>query len=240
MQTTIPQTPIRLLANLIACCALCAPACAATVSTSNRTIYVTSTANAASRTTPGAFVASKTTGTDETTSADQDSALTQSGTLLHLTGNGSTSAVRTSTTTPSISHLSESYFDATFSFLNDSPYLLTGRLTIDDPVLLAGTPKLDSSSAIVQLQELNGPVLFTFGSDASFSRNGIFAGGKTYQLHIGSTISLQSTAAFNKTNAWTFDFLTTDVPEPASVVLMLFVAPLWGCSRRRSSVSDGR
>jgi hypothetical protein len=236
MHTAISLNSIRCLVSLTICCAFCAPSSAVSVSTSNRTIYVTSTANSTSRTTPGPFVASKTTGTDETTSADQDTALTQSGTLLHLTGNGSTSATRTSTTTPSLSHLSESYFDATFSPLNDSPYLLTGRLTIDDPIFLSGTPQFDASSAIVQLQELNGPVLFTFSSDASFSRNGIFTGGKTYQLHVGGKISLQSTAAFNKTNDWTFDLLTSDIPEPASVVLAFCVAPFWACSRRRSQV----
>ena len=200
------------------------PVSAASVVSSTRSIYVvspTSPGNFVNRTTPGAFVVSRSTGADETTSATQDSTYAETATLLHFTGNGSTSAKRDSSASPSVAHLGESFFDATFTLQNNSSYVLTGRLTVADAVPLSGSPKNDNSSALVQLMQLSGPLIFTSNANGSFSRAGVLAGGNTYTLHIGSKISLQSSALFAKTNDWTFDLLASDVPEPATAGLGL-------------------
>src|SRR3954454_4075039 len=62
----------------------------------SRSVYVDTTTNRLASTTPGVFVASKTSGTGETTTAAQDSTVVQSASLVRFFGNGEVSAARTS------------------------------------------------------------------------------------------------------------------------------------------------
>ena len=179
--------------------------------------------SSSSRLTPGAFVASLGGSGDEYTQVAQDSTLTTNATLLKLTGNGSAIAYRNLSGGSSVQHLGESFFETTYSPVNDSPYLLSGILTISNAITLNGTPRFDSSTASVQLMEVNGPSLFSFASNGSFNHSGSLTGGKMYELRISSKVFLQTNAQFSKTTAWTLNFLTTDaaVPEPGTALLAL-------------------
>lgn len=182
--------------------------------------YQTSTST---RTTPGAFVASLGGSGDEYTQVTQDSTLTNNATLLKLTGNGSAIAFRNLSGGSTVQHSGESFFETTYSPINDSPYLLSGILTLSNAITLNGTPRFDSSTVSVQLMEVNGPSLFSFASNGSYNHSGSLTGGKTYELRISSKVFLQTNAQFTKTTGWTLNFLTTDaaVPEPGTAVLAL-------------------
>lgn len=228
---------------LTALCLMASAIEAASVISTARTISVQSLAQpyqttTSTRTTSGAFVSNLGGTGDEYTQVTQDSTLTNTATLLRLTGNGTAIAYRNLSGGASVQHLGESFFEATYSPVNDSPYLLSGILTISNPITLNGTPRFDSSTAAVQLTEVGGASLFSFAADGSFNHTGVLTAGKTYELRIISKVLLQTNSQFSKTTGWTLNFLTTDasVPEPGTAMLALLgLAGVCGWRRRFSS-----
>jgi hypothetical protein len=210
---------------------------ATTVVSSTRTISVQSTtlplqSTTSTRTTPGAFFDSVSVGTTDTSTSAQDSSLTETAALLHVSGNGSTEAARTITGGTSVAHVGDSVFETNFALLYDTPYQLTGRLTIAADVPLGGSPSFDNSLASVQLMEVGGPSLFFDDLNGSFSKVGVLAGGKTYQLRIVSKIDLRTNQIFNKANGWSMNFLASLVPEPSCIMLAgLMLGPVLLCTR---------
>jgi len=192
-------------------------------------------ATSASRSTPGGFSNSLLINdSNTTTSASQDSSLSQTATLVHITGNGSSSADRVSSTVSSIQQTADSLLDTNFTLLNNSPYVLSGRLTVDDSISLGGQGALDASFASIQLNIVNGATIFTRSSDGSFNTSGILEGGKTYHLRVESRVFVQTNQAFSKTNEWSLDLIASDVPEPTAGILPLMAAAIVGARVRRA------
>jgi hypothetical protein len=210
-------SPLRIAATVLAAMAISPVAEATSVISSTRTISALSTSS--SRTTPGAFVDSISIGTTDSTTASQDSTLTETASLLKITGGGSTESARTISGGTSVLHQAESFLEANISPLNDSPYILSGRLTIENGVPLGGSPMFDNSVASIQLLEIGGPSLFFADSNGSFNDTGMLIGGKAYQLRIESNLFLRTNQIFSKANGWTINFLVSTVPEPATGVL---------------------
>jgi hypothetical protein len=190
---------------------------ATSVVSSTRTISASSTSS--SRTSPGAFVDSVSVGTTDSTTASQDSTLTETASLLKITGGGSTESARTVSGGTSVQHQAESFLEANISPLNDSPYILTGRLILENDVPLGGSPTFDNSMASIQLTEIGGSSLFLADTNGSFNKTGTLAAGKAYQLRIESKLLLRTNQIFSKANGWTINLLVSTVPEPTSFVL---------------------
>jgi hypothetical protein len=190
---------------------------------------------AASRTTPGAFVNDVAINdSSSSTSASQDSTLTKTATLIRIAGNGSTAADRLTSTVNSVQQLSESFFDTSFSLLNDSPYILSGILTVDHRSPLGGSPQFDNSFASIQLGELGRAPIFAADSNGSFNHSGILEAGKMYHLRIESKVFLQTNQIFSLNNGWSLVFLAFDVPEPTTIAFVLICALLFCAGRRRA------
>jgi hypothetical protein len=189
------------------------------------------------RTTPGAFVSTLSNGNSNSSSgSSQDTSVSLTATLVKLVGNGGTTAQQATTLTSSQRHDSNSFLDASFSLLSDSPYVLSGILTKTAAVPLGGSPQFDNSTVSIVLDEVGGPTLFSFSSNGSYSKNGTLTGGKTYHLRIESDLSLQTKEIFNKTNGWTVDFIASDVPVPEPTAFLLAAIGFAACcaSRRRA------
>src|SRR3954470_6119424 len=219
---------MRLLARYFPCSALLvvtlliltAPARAISVISSLRSIDVGGSAT--TRSTPGAFVNSASGGnSNSSTGAVQDSSVSQNASLIHVSGNGSTSAQQAVTFTTSQLHVANSFLDTNFSPVNDASFIVTGILTVAEQAPLGGSPSFDSSSASFLLAESGGPTLFSFNSNGSFNQSGFLGAGKTYHLRIASGLSLQTREIFGKTNGWTIDFIASEVPEPSTSALVV-------------------
>jgi hypothetical protein len=210
-------SPLPIVVTLLAAAAISSIAGATSVISSTRTISASSTSS--TRTTPGAFVDSISIGTTDSTTASQDSTLTETASLLKVTGGASTESARTIAGGTSVLHQAESFLEANILPLNDSPYLLSGRLTIENSVPLGGSPTFDNSVASIQLMEIGGPSLFFADMNGSFNDTGVFVGGRAYQLRIESELLLRTNQIFSKANGWTINLLVSTVPEPAAAVL---------------------
>lgn len=224
MQRSLTNTWLRVALGVGVSTLLPLLAAATTVVSSTRTISVQSTtlplqSTTSTRTTPGAFFDSVTVGTTDSSTSAQDASLTETAALLHVSGGGSTAAARTISGGTSVAHAGDSFFETNFALLYDTPYQLTGRLNIESSVPLGGSPAFDSSLASVQLMEVGGPALYFSNTNGSFSKFGVLAGGKNYQLRIASKIDLRTNQVFDKTNDWTINFVASLVPEPSSNVL---------------------
>src|SRR5690348_4812717 len=100
---------------------------ATSVVSSIRTISVQSTSapvqtTSLSKTIPGAFVDSVSTGTTDSSSSAQDSVLTETAALLRVSGNGTTEAARTTSGGTAVTHVGESFFETNFALAFDTPY----------------------------------------------------------------------------------------------------------------------
>ena len=91
-------------------------------------------------------------------------------------------------------------------------------------------------------EQIGAPILSS-NTTGSFNRSGILLAGHSYQLHVVTTLSLRTSALFDKSNDWTIDFIMSEVPEPAtSFLAMCLFAPLFlsRCRTSKTQVLYGR
>jgi hypothetical protein len=226
---------IRIVVMLLWTVAISSITGAASVVSSTRTISASSTSS--TRTTPGAFVDSISIGTTNSTTASQDSTLTETASLLKITGGGSTESARTISDGTSAQHQAESLLETNISPLNDSPYILSGRLTLENDVPLGGSAMFDNSVASIQLREIDGPSIFFADTNGSFNDTGVLIGGKAYQLRIESNLLLRTNQIFSKANGWTINLLVSTVPEPTCFALAALSSGCVPSRRRRTQCS---